>query len=254
MATGLGDFKNWSPIISKIIWPIFIVIILIVFSGEVSKRYNLVLEEVIEKGRSLEVGSFFKLGESARETPVAKLAQKDLPIEAIGGGQESGVIEKASIELLYTLKNNLSSSPLQKMDVLLVTDAKIYSNDALEKYIASLGVRFILFQKLGKFDGWIDSGKFAGQLRAGIFARELLPKQIYSYTELKLIIAGISKEYIKATDTAFQVLKKMQSLHVDNLPVIDANKNFMFFINRGEILSTLMTTIILEEQPNQFLH
>ena len=70
----------------------------------------------------------------------------------------------------------------------------------------------------------------------------------------KLIIAGISKEYIKATDTAFQVLKKMQSLHVDNLPVIDANKNFMFFINRGEILSTLMTTIILEEQPNQFLH
>lgn len=49
MATELGDFKNWSPIISKIIWPIFIVIILIVFSGEVSKIYNLVLEEVIEK-------------------------------------------------------------------------------------------------------------------------------------------------------------------------------------------------------------
>jgi len=49
MVTGLGDFKNWSPIISKLIWPIFIVIILIVFSGEVSKIYNLVLEEVIEK-------------------------------------------------------------------------------------------------------------------------------------------------------------------------------------------------------------
>lgn len=162
---------------------------------------------------------------------MTKLAQKDLPIEAMGGGQESGVIEKASTELLYTLKNNLRNFPLQKMDVLLLTDAKSYSSDALEKYIASLGVRFILFQKSGKFDGWIDSGKFAGQLRAEIFARELLPKQIYSYNELKSRIAGISKEYLNATDTAFQVLKKMQSLYVDNLPVIDANKNFMFFIN-----------------------
>ncbi|MCK4827897.1 hypothetical protein KA005_69855, partial [bacterium] len=198
-----------------------------------------------------EVGSFFKLGESAKETPVTKLAQKDLPIEAIGGGQESGVIEKASTELLYTLKNNLRNFPLQKMDVLLVTDAKSYSSDALEKYIASLGVRFILFQKSGKFDGWIDSGKFAGQLRAGIFARELLPKQTYSYNELTSRIEGVSKEYLNATDTAFEVLKKMQSLYVDNLPVIDANKNFMFFINRGEILSALMTTIILEEEPNK---
>ena len=57
MGTGFGDFKNWSPIISKLIWPIFIVIILIVFSSEVSNIYNLVLKEVIKEGRTSPIGA-----------------------------------------------------------------------------------------------------------------------------------------------------------------------------------------------------
>jgi len=40
----------------------------------------------------------------------------------------------------------------------------------------------------------------------------------------------------------------MQELHFDSIPVVDIDKRWLFFANRGEILARLMTTIILEKQ------
>jgi hypothetical protein len=46
-------------------------------------------------------------------------------------------------------------------------------------------------------------------------------------------------------ESAKQVLQKMQKLHLENLLIVKDN-HFVFFANRGEILSSLMTSYILE--------
>ncbi|MFX1265394.1 MAG: CBS domain-containing protein, partial [Promethearchaeota archaeon] len=192
---------------------------------------------------------FFKLGESAKATQITDIATKDLSIEAMKGleasstitSSENGIVRKGSIDFLTTLKNRLKNSPLQKMDILLVTYGPRYSGDALKKYIASLGVRYVVFQKSDKFEAWIYASNLTVQLE----------NRPYSYDELKSEVAGASNEYVEEKSTASEVLEKMQDLKVDSLPVIDANEKFKFFVNRGDILSRLMTTIILPKKPDQ---
>jgi hypothetical protein len=76
-----------------------------------------------------------------------------------------------------------------------------------------------------------------------------LERATLSYPVLKNRIAGISIEAANYTDSAKDVLERMQDLHVENLPIVK-NKEFIFFANRGEILSSLISSYILE-QGNQ---
>jgi len=236
MSFRFGEFKDWAPVISKVVWPIFIVVMLVIFGGEIKRLYNLLLKEV-EKGRSLEIADIIRLGERAKATTITELSVESMPIEAIGGA--GAVAEKSTYEFLHKLKDRLRSSPLQRIDVLLVTDGKRYSSELLKEYISSLGIRFIVFTKRQYFDGWIDAGIFTGQLR---------PRTTYSYPKLKSEIVGISSEHVRPNVSAKQVLEKMQVLHIDSIPVVDAQGKFMFFSNRGEILAKLIATMILEEK------
>ena len=61
------------------------------------------------------------------------------------------------------------------------------------------------------------------------------------------MIIGIQKVSVKPNDAAKHVLEKMQSLHMDSIPVVGEDKHWLFFANRGEILARLMTSIILEK-------
>ena len=245
---GLGDFKNWSPIIAKLVWPVFALIILIAFKGEIFEIYALLKKEVAEEGRSFET-PFFKLGESASKTSIATISLADVSIEAIGSstetsetaGLESELVTKGSLSELDRIKRRLSGSPLKKVDVLAVTDRSIYSGEALKTYIATLGVRFIVFQKSGKFDKWIYASNLVGQLE----------DKAYSYAELTSEIVGVSSAHVKDDSTVSQVLEKMKFLRITSLPVVDANDRLKFFTDRGEILSSLLTSLILPESNSE---
>lgn len=236
--------KDFLPLVEKIIWPVFIVIMIFSFSGEAKDLYA-ILKKRLSEGASVKIGGFFELGEKASETEIGQLGFANLRIEAIGGPAEA--VSKESFGALDRLRQEIKAAPNRRIDALRVDDRKIYSTTLLKDYVGTLGVRFIVFEAGENFDGWMDAGIFVSQLallRPGASPGELAQANL-SYAEIRGQMAGISKESALPSDSAKQVLQKMQKLHLENLPIVKDNR-FVFFANRGEILSSLMTSYILE--------
>jgi len=227
---------DWIPLINKLVWPFFIVILLLVFNQEAGEVYNIILKS-IKSGRSVEIGGFLKLGEAAKRTEIRDLTTENISIKAVGG--HAGAIRKGSELYLMRLKRELRNNPSKTINTLILSNGPRYSVDLLKQYISTLGLQFVVFQHRGKFDGWIPSSTFVAQL-----PRE---DRAVDYYRLKDMIVGINKETVEQNASVMTVLEKMQKMHTDSIPVIDSNKNWLFFANRGEILTRLLTTIILEK-------
>jgi hypothetical protein len=236
--------RDFMPLVEKLIWPVFIVIMILSFSREARDIYG-ILKQRLSEGASIKIGGFLELGEKASETEIGQLGFANLRIEAIGGPAEA--VSKESFGALDRLRQEIKASPNRRIDTLRVDDGKIYSTTLLKDYVSTLGVRFITFERGGNFDGWMDAGVFVSQLallRPGASAGELAQANL-TYAEIRGQMAGISKEFALPTETAKQVLQRMQKLHLENLPIVKDNR-LVFFANRGEILSSLMTSYILE--------
>ena len=229
------SIKDWIPLVNKLVWPFFIVILLLVFQSQVREIYKVLLDSM-KAGRSIKVGGFLELGELAKDTKISQLSLDNISIEAVGGSE--GVIRKGSVSYLEKLQEELRQNPSRRIDTLLITDDISYSPELIRKYIGTLGLRFVVFQKRDKFDGWISSTTFVAQLSG--------QEGMLSYTDLRSGIIGIRKDSVQATATAKEVLKMMQEMHVDSVPVLDADGRWLFFANREEILARLMSSIIID--------
>lgn len=227
--------QDWVQLISKLVWPLFIVIFLVIFDQETKEVYNVLLKG-IKSGRSVEIGGFLKLGVAANQTKITELSHKNISIMGIGGS--SGVVRKSTGNQLSILKQELENNPLQSINTLLVPDNINYSVDLLKQYISTLGLRHVVFLKKGKFDGWISTSSFVAQLPKNITTMD--------YLTLRKTIIAVNQQTVNGNDSAKSVLEEMQRLHIDSIPVVDNDGNWLFFANRGEILARLMTTIILE--------
>ncbi len=234
MGTTKG-LNNWIPLIAKMIWPFFIVILLLAFNQQATEIYDAVLSG-IKSGRSVEIGGFLKLGEAADHTKIGDLSHGNISIKGIGG--LAGVTRKGTDSHLIKLQQELQENPSKTINTLLLPAGIKYSVDLLKRYISTLGLRFVVFQqRRGKFDGWISTSTFVAQLPENTDA--------VNYNELKDMI-GVSKYTVNLNDSVKKVLEEMQELHIDSIPVVDSDNSWLFFANRGEILASLMTTIILE--------
>jgi len=227
----------WIPLITKLVWPFFTVILLLIFNQEVSEVYSVVIKS-IKAGRSVEIGGFLKLGEEASKTEIGDLSYEDISISGMSGS--AGVVRKGTRSDLRKLQQELENNPSKTINTLLLPDGIIYSVDLLKQYVGTLGLRFVVFQRNGKFDGWIPSSTFIAQLPD--------VDNNTDYNELKNIIIGISEQKVSPDGSAKQVLVKMQELHFDSIPVVNSDGRWLFFISREEILASLMTKIILEKQ------
>jgi hypothetical protein len=238
------SIRDFMPLVEKLIWPVFIVIMILAFSREARDFYG-ILKQRLSEGASIKIGGFLELGEKASETEIGQLGFANLRIEAIGGPAEA--VAKESLGALDRLRQEIRASPNRRIDTLRVDDGKVYSATLLKDYVSTLGVRFIVFERGGNFDGWMDAGVFVSQLallRPGASPGELAQANL-PYAEIRSQMAGVSRESALPTDSAKQVLQKMQKLHLEQLPIVKDNR-FVFFANRGEILSSLMTSYILE--------
>jgi CBS domain-containing protein len=230
------DLSNWIPLLTKLVWPFFVVIFVLIFNQQATEIYNVVLSS-IKSGRSVEIGGFLKLGEAANQTEIGDLSHNDISIKGIGG--PSGVVRKGTSSHLRRLQRELQDNPSKTINTLLVPDRITYSVELLKQYISTLGLQFVVFQRSGMFDGWISSSTFVAQLPED--------KDTVDYPELRNRIIGVNEQTVRPNDSAKEVLRKMQELHIDSIPVVDSDKRWLFFANRGEILARLMTTIILEK-------
>jgi hypothetical protein len=246
MTTKSGGLKEFVPLLTKLVWPIFIIIMLFIFMDEIQEFYSIAKKRIVG-GASIKIAGFLELGQQAGATEITNLSLSNIPIEAIGGAANTA--EKESLNALVKLREDLRKSPNKRVDTLKIDDTKKYSPTLLKDYVSTLGMRYILFQHGGKFDGWIESGIFISQLPL-LFPGappDELDKAILNYNKIREEIAGISTQFVKSTDTAKKVLAKMQELHVDNLPILKGDQ-FLFFANRGEILSSLISSLIIEQK------
>jgi hypothetical protein len=227
--------KDWIPLVNKLVWPICIVLLLLVFQSQVREIYKVLLD-AMKAGRSIKVGGFLELGELAKDTQISQLSFDNISIEAVGGSE--GVVRKGSVSYLEKLQEELRMNPARKIDTLLITDDISYSTDLIRKYIGTLGLRFVVFQRSDKFDGWINSTALVAQISGN--------EGIMSYSDLRSSVIGIRTEYVQSNATAKEVLQLMQELHVDSVPALDTNDRWLFFANREEILARLMTSILIE--------
>lgn len=229
--------KDWIPLINKLVWPVIIGIILLIFHSEVGEMYDLTVNR-IKSGGSIEIGGFFKLGEKATNTEIKELSDANLSIEGFGG-----VVRKGSRSALAKLQDELENSPNMKINALLVTDEiRSYSVKLLKEYVATLGLRYVVFQQNNGFDGWMNSGPFVAQLPSDPKDNITIP--FSRLTNMK----GISKHSVKPGASAKDVLEKMQELGLDSIPVVDENMRWQSFANRGEILAHLMSSLILADK------
>lgn len=245
MGSRLELFKEVMPLATKLVWPVFAGVLLVAFGPEAREFYDVVMDRV-RGGAGVELGGF-KLSEQARTTQVGQLSLANLPIEAIGG--VAGTVEKASLSKLESLRARVAAQPRRRIDTLRIVDGSRYSPTVLKDYVTSLGVRFVIFEKRGTFDGWIDAGLLLSQvplLTPGMPESELRAVAV-GYDELRSRIVGIDGEHVVHTDSAQQVLERMQKLHTDHLPVLNQGR-FAFFASRGEILSSLISNFLTADQ------
>ena len=140
------------------------------------------------------------------------------------------------------MQKELVDFPKKSINTLLIKDfIRIFQISQLQDYIAKLGLKYVIYQKSGKFDGWIPSGRFSALL----FLEN--DRDRYATIEQLRNFAGISLEHVKSDASAKKVLEKMQELHVDALPVVDNEKRWQFFATRGETLAQLITYTLLSE-------
>ncbi len=140
--------KDWIPLINKLVWPVIIGIVLLIFHSEVSEMYDLTVNR-IKSGGSIEIGGFFKLGDNATNTEIKELSDANLSIDVLdanlsieGSGGLGGVVRKGSRSALAKLQQELENSPNKTINTLLVTDdTRHYSVTLLKEYIATLGLR-----------------------------------------------------------------------------------------------------------------
>ena len=229
----MKDSNIWMPIIERLIWPVFIVALLVIFREKVNGLYNMATE-----GRSLEIGGWLKIGEKVQNTDIVNFTSQDLSIEAIEGDEFA--IEKGGERMLNDIQEKLRNSEIKSIDILKITNNKTYYRDMLLKYVSTLGIKQIVFIKDGKYDCWIGSSIFSGQLLAG-------NERFFRYEELKNFLAGTTTVNVAPDDKTSLVLEEMRRGGLDDVAVVE-DGTFRSMVNRQDILTALVSSTLLSNQ------
>ena len=141
------------------------------------------------------------------------------------------------MKVLQQVRSRLQSTKGARIDSVMIVPGKRYNGRLLQQYISLLNVRFLIFQS-SKLEGWMDSSSFLAQLE---------PSRNYEYSQLLDGTVGVSHDFAEKTSTAKSVLEKMQVAHLDNLAVVDASQRFQFMVSRQDILSKVVTSVVLAQ-------
>jgi len=237
----MDQLRDWIPFFSELVWPLFLIGLLVIFRDQVLKIFARI-EQAISEGRSVQVGDWLKIGE---KISIAELSSRrafevgekiDLSMESIGGYRD--FVEKSSYAVLEKLREQLRRSPTQRIDVLLITANRQYSTKLLSSYITTLGIRFVVFEDNGRFQGWIDAGLFNSQLPT--------QDETWPYSRLWSELIGIRQDSVAPVTSAIDVLKAMDMANTENMAVVEKER-FRFIANRENILSKLLTSTLFKE-------
>ena len=228
----MENLKDWFPLLEKLIWPLFIVIFFIFFRDKIEGMYNMVVE-----GRSVKIGGWLEIGEKIKETEIQTFAKTDVTVDAFAGGQEV-VTRKGGSSMLSNLQEKLKSGEIKHINVLEINNQIHYNKDLLLKYVGTLGIKHIVFIKDSVFEGWMESSIFSSQ----VFNFQ---RSSFDYLQLTENLSGIEKTKVAPTEKTDMVLELMIKDGIESVPIVEANQ-FKYFVNKGDILATLVSNAILK--------
>lgn len=245
----MGSLRDWVPLLSELVWPLFIGGVFVAFRAQVGRLFEALVAAVGE-GRAVELGDWLKIGE---KTAIGDLGgataqadagdgpeRIDISVEKVGGYRD--FVEKSSYSVLEDVRQQLQRDPRRRIDVLLVTSGKRYDAQLLARYISTLGIRFVVFERDGRFDGWLDAGMFNAQLPT--------QEQSLAYDDLRSGLLGIHTDRVAPDASALAVLRTMDDARSEFVAVVDDDR-FRFIAERGGILSRLMTSALLARAPGR---
>ena len=231
-ASGIAD---WVPLFSELVWPIFVLVLILLFREQVGAAFRQVLAAVGE-GRAVQIGDWLRIGEATTidqlEAPNRETEPSSLDISVEHLGLDYGAATKGTATELQQLRGRLERNPGKRIEVLLITDRLSYSTEMIKRYIATLGVRYLVFLSNGLFDGWIEASVFVLQLPDN--------DEHCMYRDLRNSIVGIADANVSREENVLNILRRMEEMNIESLAVVE-NGLFQFMVNRGTILSKLMT-------------
>ena len=233
MAENNNTAHSWVLLIRSLVWPITIFIILIAYHSHVSAILSAVGRAAGEEGREIRLAGWLEIGARAEATEVQSFRMNDVVMESVSGRDHMAV--KGSAEALESIRERLRTSPSGNIEVLTVSDRMEYASGVMRDYVSTLGVRFMVFESSGKFEGWAH---------ATVIAAQLEPEDRYSYQNLKKL-PGFRSTSVHSEDSAKFVLEKMQKEGFDEVAVVDSDSHFQFMVSRTEILSRLLAPLIV---------
>lgn len=229
----MKNMEVWIPLIQQLIWPLFIVLLILFNRG----RFEQLVDSVI-KGRAVEIGGLIKIGEGLQNTEIKTVGSGDFSMEAVEG--DDIMIEKGGGQELQRLQQKLASGEITKINNMLIRTDKVYVPEMLLKYISSLGIKYIIFENDQKYDGWISASAFSGQLLS-MYQHDRL-----YYNDLKARIRGINTSSVQDTAKTSTVLELMKSEKTDEVAVLKGTK-FRYLVSKQDILTTVISKVLLEE-------
>ncbi len=235
---------KWIPFFTKLVWPTLIVGLVAVYHADAGSLVHN-FAEAIKAGRSVRIGDLLEIGAGAPIGDLVKASAPDLgrdidiSVSTVGGYQD--FVEKGSYAFLDQLRGQLQQSQGKTIDVLVVSSGREYSTKLLRSYVATLGIRYVVFR---------DGDRFAGWMEAGLFNSQLPPQDTderWSYAQLHDQLLGRHDDSVSSATSALDVLKKLEDVKVESIAIVD-DGHFKSIVTREGIIAKLLAASILEQK------
>jgi len=237
--------KDWIPLINKLVWPVILILIILIFLGEVKEFYGIIKQRV-QSGAEVSIGGMFHLGQLAKDTSLESLS-KNISIrsssEGVAGIERVMGVTKGGVSHLEKLQYELREDKINLNALLITEKYDRYSISLLKQYISSLSLKYIVFEYNDKFKGWMYSSAFVSQ-----FPDNQSTIQLNNFNLVKNKFLRVNTESIEIGDTAKDALQLMKLKGIDSLAVVDKNEKWLFFVEREQILADLISALMFDKK------
>jgi|GEM_PF-4093230 len=242
------ELKDWIPLISKLVYPIIAVIILLIYRTEISDFYD---KKIMDENSDVKVamaGFAIEIKQKAKQTTVDELGFSNLGLQAISDSEfhprseedaNDFVTKSTSNELKRLISENTDKSVYKS---LILVSGKQFSLKLLRSYINQLGVKYIVFVENGEYAGLIESKLFINQFTEF--------NAIRSFNDLLNEIVGINTTSLSDRSTVLDILEIMNNNNLSQLAIIDQQQKLSYIVEREAIISRLVATIITESKTS----
>ena len=243
------ELKDWIPLISKLVYPIIALIIVLIYSSEISDFYN---KKIMDENSDvkLEVAGFgLEIKQKAKQTIVGELGFSNLGLQAISNSEfhpnteedaNNFVTKSTSHELKVLIESNTEKTTFE---TLILVSRKQFSLKLLRSYINQLGIKYVVF---------IEDGEYLGLIESKLFINQFFEfDRILGFNDLLSETVGKETTFLRDNSTVLDILKVMNEKNLSQVAIVDEQKKLSYIVEREAMISKLVASIITETENKE---